>query len=105
MSTAIIASSWHSRYDLATRWGGGEMATEQERTELQKRVQAGEWLTAGDIAKVLDVSRSTAHRLLADGVIGYRKKRRYRYGNPEDVLKVLAEYTAEHRGEPPADGR
>lgn len=76
------------------------MATEQQRAALEKRVRDGEWLTPGDVAIVLGVSRSTAQRLFTDGVITFRKKRRYRYGKPEDVLKVLADYTAEHRGDP-----
>lgn len=99
MTTAVIAHRWHSRYDRPTETEGGEMATEQEREDLKARVKGGEWLSVGEIAKLLDVSRSTAHRLLADGQISFRKKRRYRYGNPDDVLKVLDEYTTEHRGD------
>src|SRR5262245_48724088 len=100
MSTAVIAHTWIGRYDHVTREREGDVATEQERAELEQRVRAGEWITPGDVAKLLDVSRSTASRLFVEGSIGFRKKRRYRYGNPEDVLKVLAAYTTEHRGEP-----
>jgi hypothetical protein len=80
--------------------------SDSERRELERRVNAGEWLRPGEVAKLLGVSgrplgRTTIHRYLEAGDIGYR----YRGGgtqrecDPADVRKLLARAREVHRGE------
>lgn len=71
--------------------------------QLEARVRAGEWLRPGDAARLLGLSRSTMLRRLDDKTVGWRlhpggKQRRV---NPVDVIRLLDQSRAEHRGEMP----
>ena len=74
----------------------------RSRDELRRALQNGEWLRVGDLAILLDVSPSTAHRLMASGEIGVRKKAggKQRIADPADVRRLLEESEKTHRGEP-----
>lgn len=67
---------------------------------LERRLDAGEWLSPGAVAVLLGVGRTTVHYRLEAGVIRYRLKGAgiQRLCNPEDVRRLLAEARAEHRG-------
>ncbi|GIJ51342.1 hypothetical protein Val02_82280 [Virgisporangium aliadipatigenens] len=70
--------------------------------ELERRLNAGEWLLPGEAAALLDVSRSTMVRLLNAGTIGHRKKPgagQYRICNPSDVKRLLDDARREHRAD------
>lgn len=103
---AVIARTWLTRYSHLHRQKAGGMADQKKRAELERRIEAGEWLTAGHVAIVLDVSRSSVVRMLDDGKLGFRKKpgSRYRMVNPAEVKQMLEESRQEHRGtETPAE--
>lgn len=76
----------------------GAMAETVE--DLERRLRAGAWLRPGDVARVLDASRSTVVRMLtADPpLIRWRTKpgSRHRECHPEDVLRLLAERRRVH---------
>lgn len=59
--------------------------------ELERRLDAGDWLTPGEAAKLLGVSRSKMHLLLKDGEIRSTTKPRstHRICNPADVRREL----------------
>lgn len=62
--------------------------------EIERRLDAGEWLTIGDVSVLLKVDRSTAHRMLKTQppMIRYRFRAgpgRYRELHPEDVRREL----------------
>lgn len=63
------------------------------RRDLLRRVRAGEWLRTGDVAALLDLSRTTTHRLVVTGRIRAEKKPggQQRYCDPADVLKLVNE--------------
>ena len=75
----------------------------RERDELRQALADGEWLRVGDLAAVLGVSASTAHRLLNSGAIAWRYKAggKQRMAKPADVLQLLEQAEEERRGEPP----
>jgi excisionase family DNA binding protein len=65
-----------------------------ERSELQRQVAVGRWLSPGEVAVLLDLSRTTIHGLLESGRISYSltpggEKRRHRRCNPDDVRRLL----------------
>jgi hypothetical protein len=69
--------------------------------EIERRVRAGEWLTIGDIAILLNVGRKTVDRMLKKDppVIRYRVKSgtgHHRECNPDDVLRELAKRRTVH---------
>lgn len=102
---AVIAHSWLTRYSHLHTRKASRMTNQQKRAELEKRLEAGEWLPPGDVAIVLAISRSKATRMLSDGRIGFRFRpgSKYRVANPADVKRLLDESRQEHRGaEPPA---
>lgn len=73
--------------------------------EIECRLDAGEWLRPGEVAVLLDTSRTSIIRWLAAGRITYRKRgpRGDRFLNPADVRRELDEYRRERRngtGEP-----
>ncbi len=71
--------------------------------DLERRLEAGEWLTPGQVAAVLQIGRTTVHAMLRAKTIGHRKKPglgQYRICNPADVKRLLAESRAETRAEP-----
>jgi hypothetical protein len=75
----------------------------RSRDELRQALKVGEWLRVGDLATVLGVSASTAHRLLLSGEIGWRYKPggKQRAADPADVRRLLEEAERTHRGEAP----
>ena len=77
----------------------------RSRDELRAAVDAGEWLRAGELATVLDVSRTTAHRLLEAGTIGWKVKPggKQRLADPGDVRRLLEESERVRRGGMAAD--
>lgn len=75
------------------------MVDKPDPAAIERRLDAGEWLRLGDIAVLLGVSRTTAHRLFARGQIAYRKTPGgLRYGDPADVRRLLAESRRVQRG-------
>jgi hypothetical protein len=78
--------------------------TKAERETLRGRVNAGEWLRVGDVAKVLGIGRTKAHTLMTKGTIGYRLEpgSTYRVANPADLLKLLTESEQERRPSTPS---
>jgi excisionase family DNA binding protein len=99
LTTATIAHSWNGLYAAITMAKKTDTTPEQ-RSALEKRVKAGEWLRVGDAAKVLGVGRTKMHTLVTNGVIGYRTEpgSRYRLCNPKDISKLLADAREERRG-------
>jgi hypothetical protein len=76
--------------------------------ELERRLKAGEWLTPGQVAKLLDLSRSKIHNMLTAGDIGTARKRgsEHRVCDPADVTRELAglredRAAAGRHGDPP----
>lgn len=58
------------------------------------------WPGPGEVVKLTGLGRTTLHRLLENGTIGYtRSPGGHRRCNPDDVRKVLGELEREHRGE------
>lgn len=73
--------------------------------QLRQAVQAGQWLTPGEAAVVLRLSRMTVHRWIAKGWIGYRQTPGgHRKCNPEDLQRLLATNARRHEDSPPAEG-
>lgn len=69
--------------------------------ELERRLNAGDWLLIGEAAAVLGISRATVDRLLTAGTIGHRIRPgagSYRECNPTDVRRLLDERRRERRG-------
>lgn len=69
--------------------------------ELERRLTAGEWLRSGEVAALLGVGRTTMHRMLTGGAVGYRIRPGaggHRECNPDDVRQQLAERRRERRG-------
>ncbi|MCY1141402.1 helix-turn-helix domain-containing protein [Actinoplanes sp. Pm04-4] len=75
----------------------------RSREELRQALADGEWLRVGELAVVLGVSPSTAHRLLGSGDIEWKYKvgGKQRTANPADVRRLLEQAEQTHRGEPP----
>lgn len=73
----------------------------RDRDQLRQAVKAGEWLRVGDLATVLGVSASTAHRLLNSGEIEFKYKPggKQRMASPADVGRLLEESERTHRGD------
>lgn len=69
--------------------------------ELERRLDAGEWLQPGDVAALLDTTRASIDRWIKAGRIGYRRRgpAGYRVLKPEDVRRELDEYRRERRGD------
>jgi transposase len=68
--------------------------------ELERRLDAGEWLSTGEVAALLDVSRGSVHNWIASGQIGWKPKGGgvQRLCNPADVRQRLQRARAEYRG-------
>lgn len=99
MSIAVIAYDVNTRYDPVNPTRVGAMTGPDDHADLERRVEAGEWLTPGAAARFLGVGRTKVHKLLGDGTIGYRVKpgSRHRVCNPADLRKLRDEYDREHR--------
>lgn len=68
--------------------------------EIEQRLDAGEWLRPGEVATLLDVSRTTVHGLLKRGEIRYRATPGgQRRCNPEDVRRLLDAARRVHGGD------
>lgn len=72
--------------------------------EIERRLNAGEWLRPGDVAILLDVSRSTVTRMLdpKSPVIRFRTipgSGRHRELHPDDVRRQLIERRKVHGGD------
>lgn len=102
MTAVVIADPWNARYahhQIQRRKAGamGDDSKAQrlrdERAELERRVRAGEWLKIGPAAKLLEVGRTTVHRMLDNEKIGYRwtPNRTQRECDPADVIRLLDE--------------
>jgi excisionase family DNA binding protein len=63
----------------------------QDPSELERRLDAGEWLSPGQVASLLGTSRSTVTRRINDGTLRYRRRAAgiQRVCNPEDVRRLL----------------
>jgi hypothetical protein len=88
---AVIANVRTDRYDALQPTRAGNMVN-ADKEELERRLNAGEWLTPGEVAKLLGVGRTTMHDMLErGGVIRWTTKpaSRHRICNPADVRRVL----------------
>lgn len=73
--------------------------------DLERRLDAGEWLRTGEVAALLGQGRTTVHRTLAGGDIRFRRTvGGQRHCNPEDVRRVL-DRTREVHGDEPSEGQ
>lgn len=68
--------------------------------DIERRLNADEWLRPGDVALLLGVARSTVHEYLKAGRIRYRRKGGgvQRECHPDDVRRLLAEAREVRRG-------
>lgn len=89
----------------------GRLAAADSRTvELERLVDAGEWLTIGRVVELLQISRSKVQYLLTSGTIGSRRKAssKYRFCDPTDVRRLLDEsrviYGGSHAARPSTTG-
>lgn len=59
--------------------------------DLKRRLDASEWLTPGEVAKLLGVGRTKMHEMLGKNVIRWTTKpaSRHRICNPADVRREL----------------
>jgi hypothetical protein len=91
----VIAFAPSGRYDAPQRERAGSVIR-AETAELERRLRAGEWLTPGEVAKLLGLSRTKVHYLIVDGVIGAANKPHsaHRTCDPAHVLRELAQLRA-----------
>lgn len=74
--------------------------SDQERAEIERRLDAGEELQAGDVAHLLGVDASTIHRWRRAGKIRHRRIGGIgqRVFDPVDVRRLLDESRRIHGG-------
>ena len=67
--------------------------------EIERKLDAGEWLRPGEVALLFDTTRTSIDRWIRAGRIAYRRRgpAGYRVLNPEDVRRELDEYRRERR--------
>jgi hypothetical protein len=94
----LIAVVPHGRYD---RHNCNTVdligAPVDDKAELERRLGAGEWLSTGEVARLLETSRYTVIRIVNDGrvidgqryEIGTRGLGRHRELDPADVQRLL----------------
>lgn len=72
---------------------GSLVATNQRSIALERRLDAGEWMTIGDVVAVLGSSRTKVHNMMKSGLLPFRTKpgSKYRYCDPVAVKRVLEE--------------
>lgn len=76
-----------------------------DAAEIERRLNAGEWLTPGEVGVLFGRDRTTIHRWLQQGWARTRKSfGGHRVTNPDDVQLRLTEWREEHDDSPPADG-
>jgi excisionase family DNA binding protein len=71
--------------------------------DIERRLDAGEWLRPGEVAALLGIGRTTVHRMLGAGTIGHRVRPgtgEQRECAPADVRRLLDERRQVHRGGP-----
>ncbi len=64
-----------------------------DTADLERRLDAGEWLLIGEVAALLGIGRATVHRMLVARTIRYRTRPgsgSYRECHPDDVRQRLA---------------
>lgn len=70
--------------------------------ELERRLDAREWLLVGEVATLLDVDRTTIHRMLTAAPPRFRYRVRtgggYRELHPDDVQRELQNRRTIHGG-------
>lgn len=71
----------------------------ERRQEIERRLDAGEWLRPGEVAALLGVGRTTVHRLIKHGDIAVRRLpgSTWRRCDPVDVRRLLAQSREVHR--------
>jgi excisionase family DNA binding protein len=75
-----------------------------EQAELERRLNAGEELSPGEVAALLGVGRTTVHDMIRAGKIRYTKTPGgHRRCNPDDVRRLLDERRQVHGGERPVE--
>lgn len=63
-----------------------------DTADLERRLNAGEWLLIGEVAAILGIGRATVHRMLVAGTIRHRTRPgsgSYRECHPGDVRAQL----------------
>jgi hypothetical protein len=115
MTTAVLARPVTTGYaqPQTRRAKAVVKMTEEElvlmRAELERRVRAGKWLKTGQVATLLELSRTKVHTMLTSGEIRYRKipgapMKPQRACDPADVLRLLEDQRRAYRaGEESAD--
>lgn len=74
--------------------------TDERATEIERRLDAGEWLRPGDAGVLFGRNRFTVAYWLRKGLIRYRRTPGgQRECNPVDVRRLLDEYRTERRGD------
>lgn len=101
MTQAVIANDATDRYDRRTQRRRTRVDNNPEWQALKARVDRGEWLSPGEAAVVLGISRTKTHRMLSEGQLRYKTKARskHRIVDPAHVLAILAEADEVH-GDP-----
>lgn len=91
----VIANDPHGRYDASQPTEAGGMVN-ADVEELERRLDAGEWLTPGAAAKLLGIGRTKMHVMLDRGEIRSATKpgSKHRTCNPADVRRELDAYRA-----------
>lgn len=80
------------------------MATSEERTEIEQRLERGDWLPPGDVAVLFDVTRYAVDYWLKQGRTRYgplhyrRTAGGHRLCDPADVRHMVEEYRKVHGG-------
>lgn len=86
--------------------------TDDRTADLRRRLAAGEWLKAGEVAALFSTTRQSVDRWLRNGVVigGYRRTIEYRTApsghrliDPEVVTQLLAAYDRRQSAELPPD--
>lgn len=77
--------------------------TEPNPSDIEKRLDAGDWLSVIEVTTLLKpyrprLSRTTVHRWVVRGKIGHRQVGSQRTLNPKDVRRILDESRQERRG-------
>jgi excisionase family DNA binding protein len=96
VSLCVIADTLTTRYTSTSTATWDEDQVIEDQAALERRLDAGEWLSPGEVAKLLGQSRTTVHTLLKDGRIKYSlttggHERQHRRCDPADVRRLLDE--------------
>ena len=112
---AIPGGSSRGRETVGTISAPGADGTDREAvtmashtpSELERRLDAGEWLSGGQVATLLGVGRSTIQRRMADGTLKWRRRGGgiQRVCDPADVRRLLDESRRVHGGDSETAGQ